>query len=337
MKNSRKRLAIAAVIVFLLTAFAGTSFTYPVRVTFRFNYGGTKAEVSYLTTVTEGLGNVLEIGWIRYTHYRDRTSFKLPDGSLAILRAEWPAESQGFDLGKRYTSVARWFWQDNANQPVQIIYGDSATTPPASRSAPALFTWLDVTATIERLDDAYLIEASRADKIPDNDDKIEFSSQLGGRADFHGMLFSGLVIEPLVPDGQSKIEQLKSSPGWIAASENCRFKPIRPAETGALFDLVHYGDRVGLLRDGMSWSAEGGPLPGEPAVMYSTGRKVEATPNGFSVAAFRDTTMVHSVKWGSKVCNGIDEPSGSTGLIIQFGDGTMALVAPSDFVAVLSD
>lgn len=331
---------LALLAVSLFAVFAQPSFTYPVRVTFHFIYRGRPFETSYLTIVRKGLGNP-EISWVRYAHSRDRTSFKLPDGSLVLLRPEWPWESQGFDLGKKYMLAARWFWQDSVHQPKQIVYGDSATKHLAPRSVPAPFTWLDVTATIERLDQTYLSEALQADTVHDDDDKIEFSSMLGGAWNFQGTLFTSLVIVPLGGVDLTEIKQLKGSPGWIAASNHCRFRPMQPADAGKLLRLTNWTDRIGMLRDETGWSPDGGPHPGEPSVLYSTERKVTAqtNSNGFSALPSRSFAidMVQAVKWSGTVCSGIEPPDGSQNLLLQFGDGTLALIVPSDILAVLSD
>ena len=93
-----KRLVIMSVVVMLLTACDTTLSLYPVRVSFHFNYDGKPVETSYLTVIREKLNNP-ELSLLRYTHGRDRVSFKLPDGSLVLLRPEWPYEWQDFEKG----------------------------------------------------------------------------------------------------------------------------------------------------------------------------------------------------------------------------------------------
>jgi hypothetical protein len=239
------------------------------------------------------------------------------------LRPEW--EGNNFKIGKIYSSAARWFWQDSVHQPRQIVYGDGATKHLATRSVPAPFTWLDVTAIIERLDQTYLSEALQADTVHDDDDKIEYSNTLGGPSNSHGTLFTSLVLQPLSPVG-IKIEQPKSSPGWIAASNNCRFMPLQPAASTWL-RRIGYADRVGLLYDGTSWSAYGGPIPGEPQVVYSTEKQVESQFQSLS-SLFKD--MVNTVRWNGVSCSGIKLPDGSNNLLIQFSNGRLAVLLLSE-------
>jgi hypothetical protein len=308
-----------------------------VRVSFNFNYHETAIETSYLTTVKEGLGNFLEISLIQYTHGRDRISMNLPDGSLVLLRPEWPFEGKNFERGKKSISTARWLWQDRVDQPSEIIYGAGASRHVAIRAVSAQFTWLDVTATIERLDRSYLPEALRADSLHDDDDKIEFSNFFGGSSNFHGTLFTGLNMLPLSVTDGTEVEHLTDAPGWIAASDNCRFRAVEPGDFRALSAFVRNSDRVGLLRAGTRWRGDAGPHPGEPLVMYSTEAKVDGRESSFSVVPFRHLAlnMLRELTWDGMACGGIEPPGSGQSLLVQFVDGRLALIEPSDNIAVV--
>lgn len=343
-------LAVAAVVLLavlarvLIAIFSPGRSAYPVRVSFHFIYDGKPVETSYLTAVRK----TNEWDPVRgfhhgYTHGRDRKSFPLPDGSLIVLRPAWlrsELDKSYLEMGKSYTSQAAWMWQDRPHQPAQLVSWDGYTTRMDFRSALAPFLWLKITATIEPLDQTHLSEALRADTVHDDLAKIEYSSFFGGSSNTHGTLFLGLLIFPLAAAEPTEIEQLKSAAGWMKASGDCRFKPIRPQDAQG---LTNWPDRVGLLRDGSSWSGEGGPLPEEPDVIYSTGKQVgpPAGPPGgsFSAPPFWSLAigMVHAVKWEGTACSGIEPPDGSENLLIQFSNGKLALIVPSYSLAVLGD
>ena len=347
---------IAAALVSLLAIFTEASLTYPIRVSFHFTYAGKPVETSYLTTVHKELGNFIEISLFRYTHSRGRKSFPLPDGSLVLLSPVWPQEWESFEEGKSYPSAARWFWQDSSQRPTQIVYGDGGARHLLKRSAPAPFPWLDVTATVERLDQSHLREALRADAVRDDQDKLEYSNLFGGTSKFHGTVFISLDILDVLPfvSARTEIEQLKNSSGWIAASGGCRFKPVQRGdpEYSELVPSAHdawksgltkYAYRATLLREGTGWSGDDGPRVGEPVVMYSTGKHVDTITGqdelagSSSIAAFGSSAiqMVHAVQWDGLACTGIEPPQGSQNLLLQFSDGRLSLITPSDAFAVL--
>jgi hypothetical protein len=284
------------------------------------------------------LGNFLEISLFRYSHGRDKFSLKLPDGSEVLLSPEWPPEWQGFDTGRTYKSAARWLWKDSSKQPTEIVFGLASMMHGQPRTAPAPFTWLDITATIARVDEARLPEAVRSDGTPDKDDNVQYSNWLGGNLNYRGTLFTSFVISPVATSDQTRLKKLESSSGWIAASENCQFKSVSGEDDDLLAGLTSYKDRVGLLRVGTSWVADGGPRPGEPIILYSTGRQVQGRDNAFSVAPFESMAidMVHAVKLDGADCAGINVPANSQSLMIQFGNGRLALIEPSNSIAIVS-
>ena len=335
---------LAVLVRVLMAIFSQGPSTYPVRVGFQFKYDGKPVETSYLTTVRKTLEWNEAVGFRHaYTHGRDRKSFPLPDGSLILLSPGWlrsEMDKSYLEMGKSYTSQAAWMWQDSSHQPTQIVSWNGYTTRMDFRFALTPFRWLKITATIEPLDRSHLSEALRADAVHDDLDKIENSSLFGGSSNTHGTLFLGLLIFPLAATEPTEIEQLKRAPGWIKASGDCRFKPIGPHDAQG---LTNWPDRVGLLRDGSSWSGEGGPLPEEPDMIYSTEKQVgpAAGPPGgsFSLLPFRSLaiSMVHAVKWDGTACSGIEPPDGSENLLVQFRDGRLALIVPSYDFAVLGD
>ncbi len=312
---------------------------YPIKVSFHFNYDQQPIETSYITTVRKELGNYIGGSLFRYARGRDRVSLKLSDGALVILRPEWPIWGQNYETGRRYETVARWFWQDDVRKPEQVVYGDGAKKNLETGGAPAPFVWLDVSATVERLDRTYLFEAWRADAIHDDDDKIEFSNLLGGIPNFHGTLFTSLVITPLATDEQVRMEKLDHSSGWISASGTCRYKPLQQSDLGLLVGLSSYADRIRLLRDGPGWRADVGSRLLEPMVMYSTKLHVDALDDGFSVARYRGPAlkMVHEIKWDGRNCGGIEVPGDAASVVLQFDNGKFGRVDPSDSIAVLGD
>lgn len=335
---------IAFVVARLPIWLLGPSWIYPICVTFTFDYGGKRFETSYLTTVRKELGEGFAYGNLfQYVHRRDRTSFQLPDGSLLILAPEWPPfVSQGFDPGKKYISRGRWFWLDDAGAPQQIIYGDGATRPRDPGAGIPRFPWIAVTATTERMSDRDLPQALQADKRPDMADKLGYANMLGGKSDFHGILFTGVELVPLareLPSGQPKLEQFASDPGWLPAAASCRYRPLKREEVGIveyLYGPTSYRSGFGLLRIGGAWTTDGAPHPGGPLITYSTGKEVQA--QGFDVLPYRSlaVAMVRAVEWDGMICSGIEPASEAEALAVQFADGRIALIRPSDKITVLA-
>lgn len=313
---------------------------YPARIKFSFEYEGHNYTKSYLTVVTKRVMDPIG-GSYRWDHGRDKISVALPNGELAILITEWPYQLGGSLQEKTgRSSLARWVLIDDAKNPRQIVYGDRASKLPLSQLKAVKFPWLQVTEVIERVGLQFLPEAMRADKLRDDADMLVFSNKTGGGSpSYSGILFAGLDIAPIHGsgvDGDAKIEQIKKSPGWINVSEDCRFKPSPPRVS--LEGLSIYSERRALLLSGETWSADGAPLPGEPAVMYSTHEQVaNESGHGFSLTPYFEPTMrmVHSVEWKGMICRGLNPPSGTFGGIFEFKDGTLASIFSSGEISIL--
>ena len=72
--------------------------------------------------------------------------------------------------------------------------------------------------------------------------------------------------------------------------------------------------------------------------MYSVHKRVASEPGGgFSVDPYREPTlqMAHEIEWQGELCKGIEAPSGTTMEVIEFHDGKLVLLAPSDHIVVL--
>jgi hypothetical protein len=335
-KITSVRLVIVG-IIFLVVCLLESFVIYPVRVSFTFDYGEKHFETSYLTTVIMDLNNPL-LSTIRWAHGRPHKSLALPDGSLVILAPKWPFEWQGFPSGTKYVSRGRWFWLDSAEAPQQIIYGDSATQRSPRRLGAAPFTWIDVSATIERVSEIFLSEALRNDSRPDAADRLAYSSLYGGSLKPSGILFEEFAITPMFgPDSPAaeQVERLKGVSGWIAASEDCRIKPVFRRDPSAVQLTVH-SERIGLLREAATWTGDGGPRPGEPAVMYSTGKLVEGTISALFPGP-PALKMVHSVRLDGQICSGIELPTDAVAEIIQFPNGKLILLSSSPEMVILKD
>jgi hypothetical protein len=269
---------------------------YPVKVSFSFDYKGQHVETSYLTAVRAGLGNFIEVSLIRWMHERDKASVILPDGSLIILRPEWPYEWREFTSGEKNVSRGRWLWLDSPETPRQIVYGDGATHRSSRRLSPPQFTWLEITATIERVSERFLPQALWSDRSRDVADKLQVSP-MGGLLNYSGTLFADVGVIPIIDSaGGTKIEELKSAPDWLGGSGDCRVKPIRQTDIRSLDGLVARNREQGLLFTDGIWSANGGPYPGEPVVMYSTNTHVEITKSLFQCL----NILVGRLKWSTR-------------------------------------
>jgi hypothetical protein len=72
--------------------------------------------------------------------------------------------------------------------------------------------------------------------------------------------------------------------------------------------------------------------------MYSTG-KVAQNSRGFSVLPYRSpaVAMVRGIEWDGAICSGIELPSDAEALAVQFADGRIVLILPSDEIAILAE
>jgi hypothetical protein len=113
---------------------------------------------------------------------------------------------------------------------------------------------------------------------------------------------------------------------------------LKRGEDRGLNDRTSYARRFTLLCIGGAWTTDGAPRPSGPLIMYSTGKKVQNT-RGFDVLPYRSAAvaMVRAVEWDGMICGGIDPPSEAEALAVQFANGRIALIRPSDKIAILAE
>jgi len=72
--------------------------------------------------------------------------------------------------------------------------------------------------------------------------------------------------------------------------------------------------------------------------MYRTEARFNGDPSGnFSVLPYREPAvqLVHAVEWNGQVCTNIAAPNGVSAELIEFQDGSIVLLQPTDHIAVL--
>lgn len=259
---------------------------------------------------------------------------------MVITQAEWPQDWEAAPTDQKYISRGRWLWIDNAEAPQEVVYGDATTRQPENTTEQANFPWLDVTFSLERLSEKYLLAALAADQQPSPWDKLQYSNEFGGSWALRGVLFTGVRLVPIIADAATgdKMAELLSSPGWQTASSGCRFKPLLSSDDLRLTGgLTKYSESAELVRGNSTWDSEGGSRPGEPSVMYSTRKIVEPPTNGFSVAAYSTPAveMVDTVDWAGEMCSQIHPPANTVAEVIRFPNGNIAMLAESGAIAVL--
>jgi hypothetical protein len=315
---------------------------FPVKVDMSFEYRGQHYETSYLTVVTRRPNNP-EVSTYRWDHGRDETGLVLQDRSVVVLGPAWGWGLQPYEPGKIYNSTGGWFWTDRARTPKLVIYGSSAFKISPQRSGDASFVSLDVKATISRAADDLLPQAEAADAAPDKVDKIGYSNNTGGNLKVPGSVYAGVDISPIRsrdPDSADGIDLLRRAPGWVAAGGGCRILSVFSRAEYSSDVTENWDGRHGLLPTGQVWSAEGGPHPSEPRLMYPTGKPpAPVREDSFSASDYTYPILstVHAIERDGAVCGNINVLPNSSAFFVEFLDHTVMMVSPSDSFVIFKD
>jgi len=301
---------------------------YPVRIEFSFDYNGRHYDPSFLTVMRIRICGFEECAWFAWNHGRDKVSLPLPDGSLLVLRPDWPWSSFNFRSGVKYSPPVGWAWLNNRLAPTQIVSGGSASRLSPDRLTPLPFPRFAVSATMERASWLSLQAAIAADRRPDDVDRILGSSDFGGPWNVEGQFFAGIEVQPLQGDGLSNLRQAS---GWIDLEGGCRILVRSPGDAklnpnGIVSD---YLKRRVLLRHDDLWSADGAPAPSEVTVRYSAG-SLRLQPTGRVPDLVRPILQkLQRLEFNGKECRGIKLPNDSYGAYIDLDGIGMIVVGPS--------
>jgi len=315
---------------------------FPINVDMSFEYRGQHYETSYLTIVTRRPNNP-EVSTWRWDPGRAMTAMGLQDGSVVVLGPAWGWGLQPYEPGKTYNSTGGWFWTDRAQTPKLVIYGNSAYKISPLRSGDAAFVSLDVKATISRGADDLLPQAEEADAVSDKLDKIAYSNNAGGSLKVPGSVYAGVDIAPIESNESGSaggIDVLRRAPGWVAVSGGCRVLSVFSRAQYASNITASWEGRRGLLPTGQVWSAEGGPRPSEPRLMYPTGTpSAPARDDSFSASDYTYPILstVHAIERDGAVCSAINALPNSSAFFIEFPDHTVMMVSPSDSFVIFKD
>ncbi len=210
------------------------------------------------------------INIVSWNPARDKFSAWLSDGSVLVLKPEWPFQWQNFQTGVVYHSRARWLWMNSPGYPAEMVYADGASRQlPRSVASPS-FVWTDATATIQRLGVASYYQAAVEDRTTDDVIALLASSDLGPRSWGTGRLYAGIEASPLSGAGLDAIEKLGD---WVRLDGGCRLSIRKlgshlPADNGL---VRQFTDSRILVRQGGFWSVDDGPRPSKMTIQYPTG------------------------------------------------------------------
>ena len=320
-------------VLMIAVAVALSQVIYPIRVTFEYTYNGRRFETSYLTLMRMSL-RVSKVSIVSWGPSRDKMSTLLPDGSVLMLKADWPFEWQYLQNGQAYHSRARWMWLNSSEYPAEIVYADGASRLSPQDATTTPFVWTDATSSIERLGETYLLQAAVEDRTADDAIALLASSDLGPRPWEIGRLYAGIEAAPLQNE---RLDEFRKLDGWISLSGGCRLfvqkiGPKGPAADGLVrrFDL----NRI-LVRHADVWSDDGGPHANEAAIMYPAGKPQLDAEGNIQSHVRPVLQQLHAVEYQNKRCSGIELPSDSNAAYLEFADGSILGIYPSLKYAVL--
>jgi hypothetical protein len=322
---------VVVAVVIISVAYSFLPQDYPVQITVAFDYNGRHYDRTFLTVMRQGYldGEIYGYGRRRWDPVRDKISIPLPDGSLLVVRPEWPTHMAQLPSGYIYRNPARWAWLNNTSSPTQIVAGDGSLRLSSDRFEPPPFAWFSVSAAVERVSMIVLANARAADQHPDDADRILGSFRLG-----RGNAFTGSPDFPAATvflgvwsrwETDANATRLRSAPGWINLA-GCRVLIRTHGNPGPTLDgdMSNWNKGRFLIRDGDAWIADRGPHPTEAEVIYPGVVSSAGPILGASILQ-----SIHDLGFDGGRCLGIDIPVESTGAYFDFGDAGILSVAQS--------
>lgn len=340
--NSKRRVGFALLLIAAVSAVGTLSLNlvYPVETTVTFDYQHQRYEVSSVTLVAPRFCKFCFFGY-HWAPGRYTMAVSLPDGRLMIAEPLWLAVNYArLRDGEMISGCARWFWFDDASNPMEIVAGYGGPCLGTEHSASAPFMLAMVQTAIQRVGVIHLIEAIVADLQSSEADRVVRENPIVPQmAISTSRFFAGIQVAPLAHES---LKRIQDADDWSSAGGSCRILFVKTAgqyltQWGGVWRTAQ--SRYLILQNGL-WSATTGPHRREAAIMYpTTARSPDDSFGPSQLFQFAGQLLheIHDVEANGKVCKIGEWPPGSPGAFLDFGEGEVFGFGPSLDSVVIRD